>query len=399
MITDQDDQIQQLLDRGVENILPAKDYLQKELKSGKKLRIYNGIDPTGPTLHIGHAIVLKKLAEFQKLGHKVILLMGDFTALIGDPTDKNATRKMLTEKEVKKNMALYKKQASTFLSFSGKNKAEIVFNSKWLKKMKLKDIMNLMSLATVNQMIKRDMFDKRIKEGGSVYMHEFLYPLLQGYDSVVLDVDVEIGGNDQMFNMLVGRDLLKKLKNKEKTTITMKLLADTTGKKMGKTEGNMVSLADTSFDMFGKVMSWTDDMILNGFELCTNISKKELGEIKNSFESYNPRDLKVRLAKEIVSIYHGIEKSDEAAENFANTFSSGGVPENLDEVFIPVGTPLSAVLINEKVVASSSEFKRLVLGGAVNTTEGEEIKDFNYVISKPIVVKVGKRRFLSIKVG
>jgi tyrosyl-tRNA synthetase len=375
--------VEELLSRGVENIIPSRDFLQKELLGGKKLKIYNGIDPTGPTLHIGHAIVLKKLKQFQDLGHKVVLLMGDFTALIGDPTDKKAVRKMLTEKEVKKNMALYQKQAATFLNFSGKNKAEIVFNSKWLKKLGLKEMINLMSLETVNHMIKRDMFDKRLSEGGSVYMHEFLYPLLQGYDSVALDVDVEIGGNDQMFNMLVGRDLLKKLKNKEKTTITMKLLADTTGKKMGKTEGNMVSLMDDNFNMFGKIMSWTDDMILNGFELCTNISNEELNAVRKEMSSdVNPRDLKIRLAKEIVSVYHGAAKAQEAEDNFIQTFSNSGIPENIEELSVAIGDTLGAALVSKGIVESNSDFKRIVMGHAVNIVGGEEIKVFGYKITK-----------------
>ena len=215
-----------------------------------------------------------------------------------------------------------------------------------------------------------------------------------------MDVDVEIGGNDQLFNMMVGRDFQKKINNKEKSCITMKLLADTTGKKMGKTEGNMVSLLDSYTDMFGKIMSWTDDMVVNGFELCTNISTEELNQIKIEVEnsSVHPRDIKIRLAKEIVKIYHGEEKANQAEQNFINTFSKGEVPENIDEVRIPAGTPLSLVLLNEKIVASAGEFKRLVKEGAVNTTDGEEITDFNYVISKPIIIKVGKRRFLDIKV-
>lgn len=388
--------------RGVQEFLPSKDFLFKQLSEGKRLRVYTGIDPTGPTLHLGHMIVLKKLKEFQEMGHEVILLMGDFTAMIGDPTDKMAVRKVLTEKEIKNNLKLYKKQAEFFLKFNGKNPAKFLHNSSWLKKLNLKDILDITSLMTVDQMLKRDMFSRRIDENKPIYMHEFMYPLLQGYDSVAMDVDIEIGGNDQMFNMMVGRDFQKKLKNKEKTCITMKLLADTSGKKMGKTEGNMVSLLDSNIDMFGKIMSWTDDMILNGFELCTNISELRLLEIKKQFNeglvNVNPRDFKLMLAKEIVKIYHGEEKAQLAEENFINTFSKGEIPENIQEIGVPAGTPLGLILQNEKMVASAGEFKRLVKEGAVNTTEGEEITDFNYVVSKPIIVKVGKRRFLDIKV-
>lgn len=390
--------------RGVQEFLPSKDFLFKQLSEskdkGKRLRIFTGIDPTGPTLHLGHMIVLKKLKQFQDMGHEVILLMGDFTAMIGDPTDKMAVRKVLTEKEISNNLKLYKKQAKFFLNFSGKNSAKVLYNSSWLKKMNLKDVLNVTSLMTVDQMMKRDMFSKRMEESKPIYMHEFMYPLLQGYDSVAMDIDIEIGGNDQMFNMMVGRDFQKKIKNKEKSCITMKLLADTSGKKMGKTEGNMVSLLDSNIDMFGKIMSWTDDMILNGFELCTNISEEEFESIKRLVQNgeSNPRDLKIKLAYEVVKIYHGEDKAEFARQNFINTFSKGEIPENIQEIGVPAGTPLGLILQNEKLVASAGEFKRLVKEGAINTTEGEEIQDFNYVISKPIVVKVGKRRYLDIKV-
>jgi tyrosyl-tRNA synthetase len=393
-----DEQIVELLTRGVQEILPSKDFLRSELGKGKKLKIYTGIDPTGPTLHIGHATWLRKLKQFQELGHQIILLIGDFTAMIGDPTDKMAARKVLTEKEIKDNLKLYKKQASIFLNFSGWNRAKIVYNSKWLSKMKLKDTLNLMSHMTVDQMLKRDMFAKRIEENKPISIHEFMYPLMQGYDSVVLDVDVEVGGNDQMFNMLVGRDFQKKLNNKEKTCITMKLVTDASGKKMGKTEGNMVMLSDSHFEMFGKVMSWTDGMILSGFELCTNVSEEEMKSFNEEMVAgKNPRDIKLKLAEEIVSIYHGEEKAKEAVQNFINTFSKGDVPENMEEVVVDSGTLLSDTLKNENLVASSSEYKRLVSEGAVSTIDGEKINDFNYKITKPTVFKVGKRRFLSVK--
>ncbi len=388
-----------LLQRGVQEILPSIDYFKKELTS-RKLKIYAGIDPTGPTLHIGHAIVLKKLKEFQALGHEVVLLIGDFTATIGDPTDKTAVRKVLTDREIKTNLKLYKKQASVFLKFSGKNKVKIAYNSKWLRKLNFRNVLELTSLMTVDQMLKRHMFDQRMKEGKPIYIHEFLYPVLQGYDSVAMGVDVEVGGNDQMFNMMVGRDFLKKLKNKEKTCITMKLLSDASGKKMGKTEGNMVALSDTHTDMFGKVMSWTDGMIVPGFELCTDVPMDEVKEIEKELSKgeINPKNIKVRLAKEIVSIYHGIAKAEEAADNFEKTFSKGDVPDDIQEIKVEINTPLGLVLQNEKIVASQGEYKRLVKEGAVNTTEGEEIKDFNYKLFKPIIVKVGKRRFIDIKI-
>jgi len=392
--------MQKMLDRGVQEVLPSRDFLFSQLAGPKKLKIYAGFDPTGPTLHIGHAIILKKLKQFQYLGHQVVMLIGDFTAMIGDPTDKTATRKVLTEKEIKDNLKLYKKQASTFLRFSGKNPALLEYNSTWLKKMNLKGVLELTTLMTVDQMLKRDMFATRMEQGKPISIHEFMYPLLQGYDSVALGVDVEIGGNDQMFNMMVGRDFSKKLKNREKTCITMKLLSDSDGKKMGKTEGNMVSLSDTHFEMFGKIMSWTDDMMPNGFELCTDMPMTEIDQLKRDLTSgsVNPRDAKVRLACEIVSIYFGQSKADEAMANFNKTFSEGGIPEDVPEVFIPAGTPLGMVLQGEKIVESAAEFKRLVRAGAINTAEGDKVDDFNYILSVPAIFKVGKRRFLSIKI-
>ncbi|MCX6754108.1 MAG: tyrosine--tRNA ligase, partial [Candidatus Nomurabacteria bacterium] len=299
----------ELLTRGISSIYPNREFLENKIKKGEKLTIYLGIDPTGPTLHLGHAIPIKKLSELQKEGHKIILLMGDFTAMIGDPTDKGAARKQLTHKQVMTNLKNYKKQASSLISFSGKNPAQIKFNSKWLGKMNFEEVLSLASNMTVQQMLERDMFKKRVEEEKPIYLHEFMYPLMQGYDSVAMKVDGEIGGNDQTFNMLCGRDLMKTINGKEKFVITMKLLEDNSGKKMGKTEGNMIALSDTPEEMYGKVMSWTDGMIMPGFELCTNIP---MFEIEAMDESFNPRDLKMKLAKEIVSIFYNVKKAKEA---------------------------------------------------------------------------------------
>ncbi|MCX6717336.1 MAG: tyrosine--tRNA ligase [Candidatus Taylorbacteria bacterium] len=295
--------IEEFLTRGVENIYPNKEFLKKQLLSGKKLTMYLGIDPTGPTLHLGHMIPIKKLGEFQKLGHKAILLIGDFTAMIGDPTDKSATRKQLTRKQVLNNCKLYKRQISTFLNF-GFGGADLKYNSKWLGRLSFEKLLELSSYLTHSQMIKRSMFQDRINNGKDIYINEFMYPLMQGYDSVAMDVDGEIGGNDQTFNMLVGRDLLKKIKNKEKFVMTVKLLADSTGKKMGKTEGNMASLTDDNNEMFGKVMSWTDGVMISAFELCTNVPMEEIKKIEKDLqEGINPKDFKLKLAYEIVRIY------------------------------------------------------------------------------------------------
>lgn len=391
--------IQELLTRGVENIYPSREFLERELRSGRRLKLYLGVDPTGPTLHVGHAIPLKKLKEFQDLGHEIVLLIGDFTAMIGDP-DKLSTRKQLTRKEVLNNCKLYKKQASVFLKFTGKNAAHLEYNSTWLAKMTFEDVIGLASKMTVDQMLKRDMFKKRMEEQRPVYIHEFMYPLMQGYDSVAMNVDGEIGGNDQTFNMLAGRDLMKEIQNKEKFVITSKLLVDPSGKKMGKTEGNMLTLIDTADDMFGKVMSWTDAMIIDGFELCTNVPSTEIAQIKKDLEGgVNPRDIKVRLAKEVISIYHGADKAALAESNFVNTFKKGGVPEDAPEVSVAAGVKLVDVLLAEKVIASKGELRRLVEEGAVSVVDREEkITSVDVIVTDNGDYKVGKRRFLKIRI-
>jgi tyrosyl-tRNA synthetase len=391
------EKIEEFLTRGVENIFPNKEFVKKQLLSGKKLKMYLGLDPTGPTLHLGHAVQLLKLKEFQKLGHKVIILIGDFTAMIGDPTDKSATRKPLTRKQVLNNCKLYKKQASTFLNF-GIGGAKLKYNSKWLANMKFADVVELASKMTVQQMLERDMFQKRIKENKPVHIHEFLYPLMQGYDSVAMDVDGEIGGNDQTFNMLAGRNLMKEISNKEKFVLTTKLLEDSTGKKMGKTEGNMASMLDDEYEMFGKVMSWTDGMILIGFEICTCVSVEDIEKYKNDLDSgKNPRDIKIILAKEIVKVYYGQEKADKAEKNFIETFKKGGLPENLEEIKVENGKLLMDILVENKTVASKGEFRRLVAENAVsNAVSGEKIIDPNTKVHSEITVKVGKKRFVKI---
>ncbi len=387
----------QLLTRGISAIYPSKEFLSSKISRGEKLTIYLGIDPTGPTLHLGHAIAINKLAEFQKAGHKIILLMGDFTAMIGDPTDKSATRKQLTHKEVLSNLKQYKKQASKLISFSGKNSAQFKFNSKWLGKMNFADVLKLGSNMTVQQMLERDMFENRMKEGKPIYIHEFMYPLMQGYDSVAMDVDGEIGGNDQTFNMLCGRDLMKTLKNKDKFVITVKLLEDNSGKKMGKTEGNMVALSDSAEDMYGKVMSWADSLIVPGFELCTSVSMNELESIARDIASgVNPRDLKMRLAKQIAGIYHGEKKSQEAEEKFVKTFQKSEIPEDVPTIKAEAHELLVDVLLRNELVSSKTEFRRLVDEHAItNLDTNAKVVDYT-LRATPGVYRIGKKRFCKI---
>ncbi|MDD5068166.1 MAG: tyrosine--tRNA ligase [Candidatus Pacebacteria bacterium] len=400
MTLEKKDEIDNLLNHGIEQIYPTRDFLKAKLERGEKLSLYLGIDPTGPSLHIGHAIVLKKLRDFQRFGVKIILLIGDFTGMIGDPTDKTAVRKTQTKEEVLANAKLYKKQASLFLQFSGANKAELKYNSKWLSKMSFEDVVHLASHFTVQQMLERDMFQKRFSEQKPIHLHEFLYPLMQGYDSVALDVDGEIGGNDQTFNMLAGRTLMKQLKGKEKFVITMKLLADSGGLKMGKTTNNAVSLADSPNEMFGKVMSWSDGMILSGFELCTDVSSLEIENIKNDLKNgTNPKDIKVRLAKEVVALYHSSRDADEAEKNFTETFSRKGISDDAEVFSAASGEKIIDVIVRAKLVASKTEARRLFDEGAVSEIGGEKITDQAFGVTKDINVKVGKHRFLKIKVS
>ncbi len=397
--TDQE-KIQGLLTRGIANIYPSKAFLEKQLKSGNQLSLYLGIDPTGPTLHLGHIIPMEKLRQFQELGHKIILLIGDFTGTVGDPTDKGATRQALTHEQVLKNAKDYKKQASTILDFSGPNKVELKYNSTWHNKMNFGDVLNLSTNFTVQQLLERDMFQERIKAGKPIHLHEFMYPVLQAYDSVAMDVDGEIGGNDQTFNMLSGRTLMKSMTGKEKFVITMKLLVDPSGKKMGKTEGNMLALNDSAKDMFGKVMSWTDGMIVDAYELCTRLETDKIKQIAKELKAgKNPRDYKFNLAQEIVSIYHGKVKAKKAAEEFVQIFAKGGKPDNIKSFNIKTGAVSPIDLLMElKFVSSKGEARRLIDGGGmkINDVKVSSWKE-SVKIKSSDIVQAGKRKFGQIK--
>lgn len=384
------------LTRGVENVYPNKAAAEKALSGKKKLTVYLGVDPTGPTLHLGHIIPMKKLAALQHMGHEVILLIGDFTAMIGDPTDKAATRTRLTRDEVLKNCKRYKEQASRVLSFAGKNPAKFVFNSKWLAKMSFSDVVDLASHVTVQQMAERDMFATRIKDGKPVYLHEFLYPLMQGYDSVAMDVDMEVGGNDQTFNMLMGRTLLKDLKSKEKFVLATKLLADATGKKMGKTEGNMIAMTDSGEEMYGKVMSWTDGMIIPGFELITDVPESEIksmaAEIK---KGKNPMPFKRRLAKEIVHLLAGENEAKAADAHFTRVHQSGEMPEDIPSLKAKKGMTVVDALAASGLTSSKTDARRQVEQRGVKI-DGEVVEDVKAEVNKGQVIQKGKRHFVRI---
>lgn len=378
--------IEKVLTGGVEKIYPSREALERVLMSGKKIRIYNGIDPTGK-LHIGHLAIFRKLRQFQDLGHEVIVLIGDFTATIGDPTDKLAARKPLTKKQVLENAKNYKKQIGKILDL---RKANVRFlrNERWTNKLKPSDLLEIFSRFTVARLLERDMFQKRIQEGKDILLHEFVYPVFQAYDSVIMDVDLEVGGNDQTFNMLRGRDLMRKMKNKEKFVMALKLLTDSTGKKMGKTEGNFIALEDNPEEMFGKIMSWSDRMVPLGFELLTDLP----------FPGTSPMEAKVKLAKEIITICHNQKSADSAEKEFSKIFKEGGLPSEIPEIAINEKTlDILDLLVKTKLALSKSEAKRLIEQGGVKI-DGQIQRDWQKTvgIKKGQVLQVGKRKFAKI---
>lgn len=388
--------IDQVLSRGVENIYPTKEALKKVLMSGQRLRIYLGVDPNGAHLHLGHLIPIMKLSALRDLGHEVIFLFGSFTAMIGDP-DKKETRRQLTYKQVMENVNSFKKQLGKFLQLGGSNRVKLKYNHTWLGRMGFKAVLELTSKMTVQQMLERDLFDRRIKEGNAVYIHEFLYPLMQGYDSVAMRVDMEIGGNDQTFNMLVGRHLSREYLNKEKFVLTTKLLVDPTGKKMGKSEGNMVTLSDSAQDIFGKVMSWNDGMIIDGFELCTKISNEEIGKHKNHLGSgANPRDAKLDLAYEVTKLIKGEKEAELARESFIGTFSKGDIPTDIPSFKFEKSKTVLEAVVEIAPELSKSDIRRLLDAGGVSILEtGEKVKDPNSQIESG-TYKIGKKKFVKV---
>ena len=388
--------IEDILTRGVEQVFPDKEKLQELLLSGKRIKLYCGFDPTASSLHIGNAIQINKLAQFQKLGHRVIFLIGDFTALIGDPTDKTAVRQTMTRKQVLENCKNYKKQAEIFLNFEGENPAEILYNSEWSDNLLFKDLIGLASNFTAQQMLKRDMFEKRLKDEKPIYLHEFLYPLAQAYDSVVMDVDLELGGNDQMFNMMCGRDLQKAINKKEKFVLTLKLLADEDGQKMGKTEGNAVFLDQEPNDIYGAIMSWPDGFIANTFELITNMPMEEIAKMRIQIKekNVNPKDLKMKLARELVEIFHGKEKAINAEKAFVEQFQTGVIPEDIKEIAVNNGMEILDLLVEIDLVKSKGEARRKIDEGAVKIDD-EKITDQKFAVNfekeTKKIIKLGRK--------
>ena len=388
--------IEEVLTKGVERILPSKEEL-KNLMMKRKIRLYLGIDPTSPQLHLGHAIALRKLKDFQDLGHEVILLFGTFTARIGDPSGRDKKRKPLTPSQIEKNMKTYKDQSSKILDFS---RVKIKGNADWLEKLNFNDLVKISSQFTISRLLERDMFQERIKAGGEVWLNELMYPLMQGYDSVAMDVDLEIGSSDQLFNALVGRKLQKIFRNKEKFVLITPMLLGLDGRKMSKTYGNTVNLTDPPSEMYGKLMSLKDELILLYFQLCTNLPLKEIKEIerKLSKKEINPIEAKSRLAKEIVTIYHGGKKAEEAEKEFNRVFRERKLPLKIPVVQIKEKKlNILELLTKTKLISSKSEAKRLILQKAVKIN-GVLKENWQEIIEikKEMVIKVGKRRFKKI---
>ena len=377
------DKIEEVLTRGVAQVLPDKKGLAN-LMAKKKIKLYQGFDPSMPSLHLGNFVGLMKLRQFQKLGHKVIFLVGDFTGTIGDPTDKLATRKKLSRKEVLLNAKSWKEQAGKVIDFEGENPAKIIFNSEWSDKITFKDLIEITSNLTVQQLIERDMFQDRLKEGKPIHLHEFLYPVAQGYDSVFMNVDLEIGGNDQTFNMLVGRTLMKAIKGKEKYVLSTKLLIDKEGQKVGKTTGNALFLDSTPENFYAGIMSFPDEVIPLSFELLT---ETDLSDIEEKSKN-DPMREKKRLAYDIVEFLWGKSSAENAQKLFKSTFQDKN--PSFDNKVVIKDTLLST-LAPFASKDSFSEVKRLINQGGIDVN-GKRI-DLYYKIKAGDKIKIGKKFF------
>jgi len=391
IITDEK-RIDEILERGAVDVL-VKKHLKEKMLSGKQLKIKMGIDPTGSFLHLGHAVILRKLKNFQELGHQVIFLIGDFTAKIGDPTGRSSERKPLTEEEIKDNMRNYKKQAGKILDM---NRVSVRYNSEWLGELTLKDTIMLTSKITYAQMAQRKSFKNRIKKDIDLSIQEFLYPAMQGYDSVVLEADVELGGTDQKFNLLMGRHLQKRYDQSPQDIITCPLLVGLDGtEKMSKSLGNYIALTEESKTMYGKIMSIPDNLIVNYFELCTEIS---LTEIEKIMQVENPRDAKMRLAFEIVKIFHGEDEAKKAQDYFVNTFSKKEIPDEVTEFKTKVGENILDFLVACGGAISKGDARRKIEQNGVSIDKSK-LSDINYKLSRNDnnkIVKVGKKFFVKI---
>ncbi len=386
-----------IIKRGAEDCLPEEELIKK-LKKDKPLRIKLGMDPTAPDLHLGHTVVINKLRQFQELGHEVLFLIGDFTAMIGDPTGKSATRPPLTEEEIKVNAKTYQEQIFKILDAE---KTQVMFNSTWMSKMTSADMIKLAAQYNVARMLERDDFSKRYKAGQSIAVHEFLYPLVQGYDSVAMKADVELGGTDQKFNLLVGRELQKAYGQEQQCILTMPILEGLDGvQKMSKSLGNYIGIFDTPDDMFGKIMSISDELMWRYFELLSFRSLEDIEGLKRAAtEGKNPRDIKFELAEEIIARFHDKTAAIKAKEAFIARFQKGKLPDEIPEVTLSIDEPLAIanVLKNAGLVSSTSDGMRMIKQGAVKIS-GEKISSKDIKLEKGFndVIQVGKRRIAKV---
>ena len=395
------DEIAKVLTRGVDKIYPSPQMLEKVLRTGKKIRLYQGFDPTGIQLHIGHLAGLLKLKQFQQLGHQVIFLIGDGTGQAGDPSGKSRTRdKFLDITQLRNNAGDYVRQAGKIIDFEGKNKAEILFNSAWLNKLVLKDILEIAGHFSLAQLEERDLYTERKKKGQDINFREFLYPLLQGYDSVAMKIDLEIGGTDQTFNMLAGRKLVREMLNREKFVLTVPLLTDSQGNKIGKTEGNVIALTSPPNELFGLIMTLPDDVIVPALTYITQVPLDEIEEIKSALQKgENPLIYKKKLARQLVKMLNSDSDSLTAQHYFEDVFQKKLLSAEIPQVIISrQNIPLVDFLLNNNLASSRSTAKRLIIQKSVDINN-QTVNEVNYLI-KPengMLIKVGKHKYLKIK--
>jgi len=386
-----------IIERGTDEILPL-DELKQKLQKNKPLRIKVGFDPTAPDLHLGHTVVINKMRQLQDLGHEIIFLIGDFTGMIGDPSGKNVTRKPLTKEEILENAKSYEEQVFKILD---KDKTKIAFNSEWMSKMSSAEMISLASKQTVARMLERDDFSKRYKSEQAISIHEFLYPLVQGFDSVALQTDMELGGTDQKFNLLVGRDLQKQAGMEPQVILTMPLLEGLDGvQKMSKSLNNYIGIDEAPDDMFGKIMSISDELMWRYLELLSFESLETIASWKEEVvNGENPRNIKFRLAEEIITRFHDNEKAKKAQQNFIDRFAKNQIPDEMDEFTFPKGTKIASLLKDSSLVSSTSEAFRMINQGAAKI-DGEKITDKDLAPDEGTsVYQVGKRKFARVTIG
>lgn len=389
--------IEEVLTRRIEKILPSKEGLAK-LMGEKKIRLYQGFDPTGARLHLGHSVGIRKLMDFANAGHEVIFLFGTGTVLVGDPSQRDSARKIITQEEINENIKDWKRQTAKLIDF---DKVKIKQNGDWLTKLNLKDIIQIASNISAVQLFKREMFQRRLAKGDTVWYHETMYPLLQGYDSVVMDVDLEIGGTDQEFNMLIGRELQRKMNNREKFVLTTPMIVGTDGKQMSKTSGNCVWLNDNADEMFGKIMSLPDDQIVIYMEMVTDIPLSRIEEVKRGLlnGSVHPMEAKKELAMAVVAQFNGIEQAKKIRENFERTFQERETPKEIPALSLSeVEGTVVDLLEKSNLLESRGEIKRLIDQKGISINE-LPITDYNLPVTDlktGDIIKIGKRKWLKL---